>query len=76
MGMPEETSKKFYSTMATMKECVPAGVMGQPQDIAEVIAFLADRKTSSYIIGHQLVVDGGSSLIMGLHCQDFAKLLH
>ncbi|CAL2045031.1 unnamed protein product [Caenorhabditis brenneri] len=75
MGMPEEVSKKFYSTMATMKECVPAGVMGQPQDIAEAIAFLADRKTSSYIIGHQLVVDGGSSLVMGLHCQDFSKLL-
>lgn len=75
MGMPEEVSKKFYSKMATMKECVPAGVMGQPQDIAEAIAFLADRKASSYIIGHQLVVDGGSSLVMGLHCQDFAKLL-
>lgn len=76
MGMPDEVSKKFYSTMATMKECVPAGFMGQPNDIAEAIAFLADRKTSSYIIGHQLVVDGGSSLIMGLHCQDFSKLLH
>ncbi|KAF1749950.1 hypothetical protein GCK72_016495 [Caenorhabditis remanei] len=75
MGMPEQVADKFYSVMATKKECVPAGVMGQPNDIAEAIAFLADRKASSYIIGHQLVVDGGSSLIMGLHCQDFAALL-
>ncbi|CAI2354998.1 unnamed protein product [Caenorhabditis sp. 36 PRJEB53466] len=75
MGMSDEVSKKFYSTTATKKECVPAGFMGQPQDIAEAIAFLADRKSSAYIIGHQLVVDGGSSLIMGLHTQDFSKLI-
>ncbi|EGT41853.1 hypothetical protein CAEBREN_08002 [Caenorhabditis brenneri] len=54
---------------------IPAGVMGKPDDIAESIAFLCDRRVSSYIIGHQLVVDGGTSLVMGLNCQDFSKMI-
>ncbi|HQT76396.1 MAG: hypothetical protein B7Z80_26950 [Rhodospirillales bacterium 20-64-7] len=37
---------------------VPAGRMGRPEEIAEVIAFLATTK-GSFIQGHDLVVDGG-----------------
>ncbi|CAL2028048.1 unnamed protein product [Caenorhabditis brenneri] len=75
MGMSDEMSATFYSKMATLKEVIPAGVMGKPDDIAESIAFLCDRRASSYIIGHQLVVDGGTSLVMGLNCQDFSKMI-
>ncbi|KIH44239.1 hypothetical protein ANCDUO_25741 [Ancylostoma duodenale] len=53
---------------------VPYQCVGKPEDVAEAILFLADRlhkiiicrKRSNYIVGHQLVVDGGASLQMAL----------
>ena len=44
--------------LETMVSRVPAGRMGQPQEIAEAIAFLATTE-GSFIHGHDLVVDGG-----------------
>ncbi|CAI4223682.1 unnamed protein product [Auanema sp. JU1783] len=41
---------------------IPIGRVGQPKDIAEAIAFLADRTASEFIVGQSLVVDGGSSI--------------
>lgn len=40
---------------------VPLGRPGQPEEVAEVVAFLASDK-ASYIHGHTLVVDGGLTL--------------
>ena len=40
---------------------MPAGRMGEPDEIAEVILFLACGR-SSYITGQTIVVDGGVSL--------------
>jgi NAD(P)-dependent dehydrogenase (short-subunit alcohol dehydrogenase family) len=37
----------------------PAGRVGKPQDIAEVVAFLLDREKSGFITGANFVVDGG-----------------
>uniref|UniRef100_A0A1I7XNX2 Dehydrogenase/reductase SDR family member 11 n=1 Tax=Heterorhabditis bacteriophora TaxID=37862 RepID=A0A1I7XNX2_HETBA len=42
---------------------IPARRAGSPRDVAEAIAFLADRRLSSYVVGHTLVVDGGSSIV-------------
>jgi 3-oxoacyl-[acyl-carrier protein] reductase len=37
---------------------VPLGLMGQPEDVAEVVAFLASEK-ASYITGQVIHVNGG-----------------
>lgn len=52
---------------------IPAGKVGEGRDIAEAIAFLADPKTSSFIVGHTLVVDGGSSISNPMSQNPFEK---
>src|SRR4029078_11766374 len=37
----------------------PAGRVGKPQDIAEVVAFLLEREKSGFVTGANFVVDGG-----------------
>jgi NAD(P)-dependent dehydrogenase (short-subunit alcohol dehydrogenase family) len=37
----------------------PAGRVGRPQDIAEIVAFLLDRERAGFITGSNFVVDGG-----------------
>jgi NAD(P)-dependent dehydrogenase (short-subunit alcohol dehydrogenase family) len=37
----------------------PAGRVGKPEDIAEIVAFLLDGARSGFITGAQFVVDGG-----------------
>jgi NAD(P)-dependent dehydrogenase (short-subunit alcohol dehydrogenase family) len=37
----------------------PAGRVGKPSDIAEIVAFLIDRERASFITGANFVVDGG-----------------
>ncbi|EFP00335.1 hypothetical protein CRE_18863 [Caenorhabditis remanei] len=75
MGMPDEATQKFYDFMASRKECIPALVAGKPEDIANVILFLADRKLSSFIIGQSIVVDGGTTLVMGAQAHNLNVLL-
>ncbi|KAF1752643.1 hypothetical protein GCK72_019198 [Caenorhabditis remanei] len=65
----------FYDFMASRKECIPALVAGKPEDIANVILFLADRKLSSFIIGQSIVVDGGTTLVMGAQAHNLNVLL-
>jgi 3-oxoacyl-[acyl-carrier protein] reductase len=36
----------------------PAGRLGEPEDVARAVQFIADR-TSDYLTGHVLVLDGG-----------------
>jgi len=51
-GALSEEAKKQYI------DIIPAGRMGQPEDIAHATAFLASDK-ADYITGQSLVVDGG-----------------
>ncbi|VDM82075.1 unnamed protein product [Strongylus vulgaris] len=51
--------------MASKPACLPCGKVAEPSDIANVIAFLADRRQSSYIIGQTIIADGGSSSGIG-----------
>jgi NAD(P)-dependent dehydrogenase (short-subunit alcohol dehydrogenase family) len=37
----------------------PAGRVGKPEDIAEIVAFLLDAKRSGFVTGANFVVDGG-----------------
>ncbi len=37
----------------------PAGRVGQPADIAEIVAFLLDGKRSGFVTGANFVIDGG-----------------
>ncbi|KAF1756718.1 hypothetical protein GCK72_013172 [Caenorhabditis remanei] len=75
MGLPDQIQEKAEAFLASRKECIPAGVCGKPEDIAELIVFLADRKRASYIIGQSIVADGGSSLVGGMHAHDLKDML-
>lgn len=61
--------------MESRKECIPSGAVAKPIDIANIIAFLADRKLSSYIIGQSIVADGGSTLVLGMNAHNWADLM-
>ncbi|WKY01534.1 hypothetical protein Q1695_015498 [Nippostrongylus brasiliensis] len=74
-GATEEMSKKFYKFYSSQKAAVPRGSTGKPEEIASVIAFLADRLVSSYIVGQMIIVDGGSSVIMGAGTFDFDAII-
>lgn len=43
----------------TIKQLVPAGRLGEPNEIADLICFLSSEK-AAYITGQQIAVDGGS----------------
>lgn len=39
----------------------PAGRVGTVEDIANLVAFLADNAQSGFITGHKFIVDGGAT---------------
>jgi 3-oxoacyl-[acyl-carrier protein] reductase len=47
--------------LTRMAACIPIGKLGQPDDIANAMLFLASRE-AAYITGQTIVVDGGSTL--------------
>ncbi|UMM33407.1 hypothetical protein L5515_006902 [Caenorhabditis briggsae] len=75
MGMTREMDQKYFNFLESHKDCIPCGSIGKPIDIANIIAFLADRKLSSYIIGQSIVADGGSTLVMGMQSHNMMDIL-
>lgn len=49
------------ATLENLTKLVPLGRLGQPEDIARGMLFLASDD-ASYITGHSLVIDGGGTL--------------
>ncbi|KAL6737853.1 hypothetical protein Aduo_011464 [Ancylostoma duodenale] len=70
-GFTDDVVKKGEGRMVSEHSRVPYQLAGKPEDVAEAILFLADRQRSNYIVGHQLVIDGGSSLQMALISDGF-----
>ncbi|CAP39160.2 Protein CBG22607 [Caenorhabditis briggsae] len=65
--MPGRFEGKFYNDMGANRSSIPIGFAGRPEHIAKTIAFLADRDSSEYIIGQNIVADGGTTLVLGIH---------
>ena len=53
-----QTQEQFDTYAAKVGSQVPVGRMGQPEDIAEAVCFLASDR-SRYMLGAEVVVDGG-----------------
>lgn len=64
-GMSPDASAKMYEGIGANTSCIPAGYCGRPEHLASVIAFLADRKASEYIVGQTIIADGGTTLVRG-----------
>ncbi|KAK6733316.1 hypothetical protein RB195_017205 [Necator americanus] len=62
VGMSDAEAANLYEQFSNSKQSLPIREVGQPEDIANVIAFLADRRASRYIIGQTIIADGGSVL--------------
>ncbi len=54
---------------------IPLGRVGSGEDIAEVIAFLADRHRSGFILGQTIIADGGSTLVTPTSNMDLGALV-
>lgn len=59
--MGEIAAKEHPEQMNYMKSMTPAGRNGKPEDIADIVAYLADEK-ASFITGTDFLVDGGLTI--------------
>uniref|UniRef100_A0A915CA62 Uncharacterized protein n=1 Tax=Parascaris univalens TaxID=6257 RepID=A0A915CA62_PARUN len=69
---PESTDKmaKFHANHS-----IPMGRTGTWEEIAEPIAFLADRKASGYMTGQSITVDGGAILQHAMSTYSFNDIM-
>uniref|UniRef100_A0A914RTT7 Uncharacterized protein n=1 Tax=Parascaris equorum TaxID=6256 RepID=A0A914RTT7_PAREQ len=54
---------------------IPMGRTGTCEEIAEPIAFLADRKVSGYMTGQSINVDGGTTLQHAMATYSFDDIM-
>lgn len=57
----EKPNTDLASVMTTFSKRQLMGRVGQPEEIARMILFLADAESSSFITGQAFVVDGGAT---------------
>jgi NAD(P)-dependent dehydrogenase (short-subunit alcohol dehydrogenase family) len=57
--MDQEDQSSGGYTDSDIEGRVPMGRFATPEDIAKVVAFLADPEQSAFVNGHTLSVDGG-----------------
>jgi len=62
-GWIDTTNSTFSGSDATQH---PAGRVGKPEDIAEVVLFLCSAK-AGFITGESITIDGGMSRLMVYH---------
>ncbi|WP_425988686.1 SDR family oxidoreductase [Ensifer sp. R-19] len=55
---PGQTEAEFRDYLSAASKLIPVGRLGQPEEIAAAVMFLASD-ASSYMLGSELVVDGG-----------------
>lgn len=58
---PLNTSAWDDAVRAAYRQRIPSGRIGEPEEVADVVAFLASAG-SRYVTGHELVVDGGLTI--------------
>ena len=58
-GMSQDAADKYYENSASTH---PIGRIGQPNDISELVVFLADNTKSGFMTGSIIPVDGGRML--------------
>ena len=58
-GMTPEAAAKYYEAS---KQTHPLGRVGQPEDISELVVFLADSTKAGFMTGSVIHVDGGRLL--------------
>ena len=55
------TNRLSQSVIESAKQMIPLQKFGKPQDIAELVVFLASER-ADYITGQVICVDGGMSI--------------
>ncbi|KHJ85069.1 3-oxoacyl-[acyl-carrier-protein] reductase domain protein [Oesophagostomum dentatum] len=73
-GMPEGSKEKLTEMSESSPDILPIRKVAQPEEMASIIAFLADRRRSRYIIGQTIVADGGALLVLAANASvDFLE---
>uniref|UniRef100_F1LD98 3-oxoacyl-[acyl-carrier-protein reductase n=1 Tax=Ascaris suum TaxID=6253 RepID=F1LD98_ASCSU len=73
LGFTPELTEKVAQFHAN--RTIPMGRTGTCEEIAEPIAFLADRKVSGYMTGQSITVDGGVTLQHGATTYSFEDIM-
>jgi NAD(P)-dependent dehydrogenase (short-subunit alcohol dehydrogenase family) len=60
-GMSARADRTIEESMAALSAKTPLGRIGEPEEIAQSILFLADSDRSSFVTGQLLTVDGGAT---------------